>query len=82
MQNKWRKYGGITVISLLITYIIFMQFNYQRLLKRSEQESQARQEMEWLLKSRERQVQFYFDKVNELIAANQKLAMTNGSLTV
>ncbi|WHX49372.1 hypothetical protein QNH46_01380 [Paenibacillus woosongensis] len=72
MQNKWRTYGGITLILILIAYIIYLQFNYQ---VHKQQEAQERQEMEQLLRSKEKQVEFYFKKANELISSNQKLEM-------
>ncbi|WP_019638905.1 hypothetical protein [Paenibacillus fonticola] len=81
MKNKWRTYGGITgitgvtVILLLIAYIIYIQIGYFRLLEHSQRESKQRQEMDLLLRSKEKQVEFYFNKMNELISVNQELVM-------
>ncbi|AZK45346.1 MULTISPECIES: hypothetical protein [Paenibacillus] len=74
MQNKRRIYGGIslTLILILIAYIIYMQFNYQ---VHTQQEAQERQKTEQLLRSKEKQIEFYFKKANELISTNQKLEM-------
>lgn len=75
MQNKWFTYSGITLILLLIAYIGFAKLDYQRLLERSKQETAKHQETEQLLRSKEKQVDFYFEQLNELILANQELEM-------
>ncbi|GAA0135175.1 hypothetical protein YSY43_20150 [Paenibacillus sp. YSY-4.3] len=77
MRNKWRIYGGITLILLLIAYIAYMQFDY---CEQSKQKSHERQKMEQDLRSKEKQIEFYFNKVNELITASQKANVKVDSL--
>ncbi|MUG46981.1 hypothetical protein [Paenibacillus woosongensis] len=77
MQNKRTIYAGVTLILFLVAYIIYMQIDHR---ERLQQVAKERQDMEQLLRSKEKQIEFYFLKVNGLIEANQKLGMKRDSL--